>query len=125
MKCVSVCFLCLLNCSLQGVSFCWYRISVYIELNRPINSIVIGWMSLTRIASLDTSPPFILLQSTAGIKLCLLLSHVTVSGTGFDCAVIQLTSIEHIFQSFSGPLTARSYLNTSILLPAFFSPSIA
>jgi hypothetical protein len=104
---------------------CWYWISTYIGLNRPIRLIVIGWSPMSRIASLDRSWPLSVLQLTAGIELCLLLNHITVSGTGFDCAVIQLTSIEHIFQLFSGPLTAKSYLNTPILLPAFFSPSIA
>jgi hypothetical protein len=71
---VNVCVYFFSIASLPGGLLCWYWFSVYIELNRPINSIVIGWMSLTRIASLDTSLPFNLLQSTAEMELCLLLN---------------------------------------------------
>jgi hypothetical protein len=115
----------MLSTALPRGSLCWYRISVYIDLNRLINSIVIGWMSLTRIASLDASPPFILLQSTDEMKLCLLLKLHNRLCYCFDRVVTNLTSIEHMFQLLSGPFTARSYLNTFISLPAFFSPLIA
>jgi hypothetical protein len=50
------------------------NLSLY-RLIRPINSIVIGWMSFTRIASLDASPLFITLAWMAEIELCLLLNR--------------------------------------------------
>jgi hypothetical protein len=58
---------------------------------------LIGWLPLNRIASLDASLPFILLQSTTEMELCLLpncYNHFLL--LPFDCALICLTPIQHM-----------------------------
>jgi hypothetical protein len=70
---VSVCIS--LNCSIyNSPPFSDIGSLIYIGFNQLIHSILIGWLPLGWIANLYASLPFIPLQSTDEMELCLLLN---------------------------------------------------
>jgi hypothetical protein len=87
----------------NSLYFCRKSLTKIIEKIVGYYSVVsidlIGWLPLNRIASLDASLPFILLQPTAEMELCLLPNcHNHFLLLPFDCAATRLTPIQHMLQ---------------------------
>jgi hypothetical protein len=102
--------------SIVSVLAAWFFCGLY-RLELVSQLILIGWSTLCRIVSFDTSYAFTSFQSTVEMCLCLLLKSPNYFLLSYLIVPqFQLTSIQHMLQLTGRSHLTRSYLSASASL---------